>query len=101
MKRALTIVLTAVALTGCHSITQYANFHRGSNPYEGKIFYTKYLNPKASPLDARIQRDLDQLRANVGGELRIATLRTPSATLLTSSAERAGCTLRSLPDRLG
>lgn len=64
MKRTLTIVLTALALTGCHSITQYANFHRGTNPYEGNIFYTKYLNPQASPLDARIQRDLDQLRAN-------------------------------------
>ena len=65
MKRLLPIALAALALTGCNSIAQYANYHRKSdNPYERKIFYTKYLNPGASPLDARIQRDLDQLRAN-------------------------------------
>jgi len=67
MKRLLTLTIAALALAGCNSIAQYANtHHHGSskNPYEGRIFYTKYLNPGASPLDARIQRDLDQLRAN-------------------------------------
>jgi tetratricopeptide (TPR) repeat protein len=66
MTRSLTIALTALALTGCSSLSHHASFHHrgGSEPYEGKIFYTKYLNPQANPLDARIQRDLDQLRAN-------------------------------------
>jgi tetratricopeptide (TPR) repeat protein len=66
MTRSLTIALTALALTGCTSLSHRASFHHrgGADPYEGKIFYTKYLNPKANPLDARIQRDLDQLRAN-------------------------------------
>lgn len=66
MTRALTISLTALALTGCLSLSHHASFHQhgGADPYEGRIFYTKYLNPQASTLDARIQRDLDQLRAN-------------------------------------
>jgi tetratricopeptide (TPR) repeat protein len=63
MKRALTITLAALAMAGC-SAFKTLDLHHGENPYEGRIFYTKYLNPQASPLDARIQRDLDQLRAN-------------------------------------
>ena len=68
MTRALTISLAALALTGCRSLTQHASLHHhsGTSPYEEKIFYTKYLNPQTSGLDARIQRDLDQLRANPG-----------------------------------
>src|SRR5258706_11561835 len=68
MTRALTISLAALALTGCLSLTHHTSLHHhsGTSPYEEKIFYTKYLNPQASPLDARIQRDLDQLRANPG-----------------------------------
>jgi tetratricopeptide (TPR) repeat protein len=67
MKRALTITLVTLALAGCggslhsfHSLDQ----HHNKNPYEGHIFYTKYLNPQGTALDARIQRDLVQLRAN-------------------------------------
>jgi tetratricopeptide (TPR) repeat protein len=52
--------VTALALGGCTTMQRAV---RGGNPYEKKIFYTRYLNP-ASPLDARIQSDLDQLRAN-------------------------------------
>lgn len=63
MKRTLPLMLAALALTACQSIKQRVDgLHK--NPYEGRIFYTKYLNPAASPLDAQIQRDLDQLRAN-------------------------------------
>lgn len=36
----------------------------GSNPYEGKIFYSKYLSPSSSALDAQIRKTLDALRAN-------------------------------------
>jgi tetratricopeptide (TPR) repeat protein len=63
MRRPLTIALAALALAGCSSL-KHIELHRDSNPYHGRIFYTKYLNPQASPLDARIQRDLDQLRGN-------------------------------------
>ena len=63
MRRPLTIALAALALGGCNSL-QHLELHHGGNPYQGKIFYTKYLNPQASALDARIQHDLDQLRAN-------------------------------------
>jgi tetratricopeptide (TPR) repeat protein len=66
MKRALTIALTLLAMAGCGSNHSFRslNTHRDKNPYEGHIFYTKYLNPQGSVLDARIQSDLDQLRAN-------------------------------------
>ncbi len=64
MKRVLTTALTALALTGCLSLSHRVSFHNEKNPYEGRIFYTKYLNPQGNALDARIQRDLDQLRAN-------------------------------------
>ena len=50
-------------MTGCASMHFPAVSHH-KNPYEGKIFYTKYLNPQASGLDAQIQHDLDLLRAN-------------------------------------
>jgi tetratricopeptide (TPR) repeat protein len=67
MKRALTTSLAALTLVsmtyGCGSL-QNLSLHRGGNPYEGRIFYTKYLNPQGSALDARIQHDLDQLRTN-------------------------------------
>jgi tetratricopeptide (TPR) repeat protein len=66
MKRALTTALALLAMAGCgsnHSLRSLDKRH-DKNPYEGQIFYTKYLNPQASPLDARIQRDLDSLRAN-------------------------------------
>ena len=63
MRRLFTVALAALALAGCTSL-QHVQMHRDGNPYQGRIFYTKYLNPQASPLDARIQHDLDQLRPN-------------------------------------
>jgi tetratricopeptide (TPR) repeat protein len=63
MKRILTITI-ALAMTGCAELRTHMPSHSNKNPYEGRIFYTKYLNPQASQLDAQIQRDLDTLRAN-------------------------------------
>jgi tetratricopeptide (TPR) repeat protein len=60
MKNLSLAVLMALAVSGCASMHHATG---GKNPYEKKIFYTRYLNP-ANPLDARIQSDLDQLRAN-------------------------------------
>ncbi len=57
MKRALTITLVTLALAGCgssmHSFHSL-DHHHDKNPYEGRIFYTKYLNPQGTALDARI-----------------------------------------------
>ena len=44
MKRLLTIAAAALTLAGCK--TMYMP-HRNKNPYEGRIFYTKYLNRTA------------------------------------------------------
>jgi tetratricopeptide (TPR) repeat protein len=63
MKTLSLAVLTALAVTGCASIHGALDGRPGKNPYQKKIFYTRYLTP-SNPLDARIQRDLDQLRAN-------------------------------------
>jgi tetratricopeptide (TPR) repeat protein len=58
MKRTLIAVLGALLLAGC------AVVNHDKNPYEEPLFYTRYLNPNASALDAAIQRDIDALRAN-------------------------------------
>lgn len=63
MKKALTTALVLLAMAGCKSSHPFES-HHDQNPYEGHIFYSKYLNPQASQLDTRIQRDLDSLRAN-------------------------------------
>lgn len=55
MKRLLTLAAATLLAAACA--------HNTSNPYEGKIFYSKYLSPSTSALDARIQHDLDALRA--------------------------------------
>ncbi|MEA2569958.1 MAG: protein O-mannosyl-transferase [Acidobacteriota bacterium] len=60
MKRLTLLAIAATALAGC-SMTLHRNF---DNAYSKAPFYAKYLNPPASQLDAAIQRDLDQLRAN-------------------------------------
>jgi tetratricopeptide (TPR) repeat protein len=64
MKRMLTIAAASLALAGCKTMYMPSLHHNNKNPYEGRIFYTKYLNPQGSPLDAQIQRDVDSLRAN-------------------------------------
>lgn len=55
----LPAVVTLTTLTGCSAM----NATRSSqNPYEHTLFYEKYLNPAASPLDAQIARTLAGLR---------------------------------------
>lgn len=68
MKNPLTTALVLLAMAGCSNSHPFAKLHHDGkhdeNVYEEHIFYTKYLNPQASQLDAHIQRDLDQLRTN-------------------------------------
>jgi tetratricopeptide (TPR) repeat protein len=57
MKRLLIISAAALTLFSC------AAFHNNKNPYEKKLFVERYLDP-GNPLDAQIQRVLNDLRAN-------------------------------------
>jgi tetratricopeptide (TPR) repeat protein len=58
MKRSLIIAAATLTLFGCTA------FHRHSgNPYQKRLFIESYLDP-ANPLDAQIQRTLNDLRAN-------------------------------------
>lgn len=59
MKRLLTLAVVALALAACAELR-----HHDRNPYDKTLFYEKYLNPKASPLDAAIAQDIRSLRAN-------------------------------------
>lgn len=71
MKRLLIISAAALTLFGC------AAFHKDKNPYEKKLFIERYLDPGV-PLDAQIQRILNELRANP----RSATLHNDLGQLL-------------------
>ena len=60
MKRSLLLAaLTLVAAAGCSAMR---GSHASKNPYDRTLFYEKYLNPAASPLDAQIARTLADLR---------------------------------------
>lgn len=67
MTRALTISMAALAVasftTGCTTMQDLTR-HHNQNPYEDQLFYQKYLNPSASPIDAAIQHDVELLRMN-------------------------------------
>ena len=60
MRRLFTIAATVLAISGCSLVQMHDT---KNNPYNRTQFYAKYLNPSV-PLDQRIQRDLDLLRAN-------------------------------------
>lgn len=63
MKRALLLAAsTILILNGCAAM--HGHSARSSNPYDNTLFYEKYLNPSASPLDAQIARTIQALRAN-------------------------------------
>ena len=62
MKRTFTVALGALLVAGCAAIHQYSN--HGGSPYEKPLFYTQFLNPNASALDAAIMRDVNALRAD-------------------------------------
>src|SRR5436309_644494 len=66
MKRFLALTVAALALAGCSSIRNVRDQFENKNPYEKPPFYSKYLNPAASPLDAQIQQTLTALRAQPG-----------------------------------
>jgi tetratricopeptide (TPR) repeat protein len=72
MKRLLTLAAAALLFAAC---AHHANH---TNPYEGNLFYSKYLSPSTSQLDARIQSTIDALRANP----RSATLHNDLGQLL-------------------
>ena len=56
--------LPALASMACLSLNRAIDRKiHGDNPYAKPVFYSQYLTP-TSPLDKRIQRDLDALRAN-------------------------------------
>jgi tetratricopeptide (TPR) repeat protein len=57
MKRLLAVAAVALTLFGC------ATFRKNDNPYQKTLFYQKYLDP-ANPLDAQIQRAVNDLRTN-------------------------------------
>ena len=59
MRRTFVIAVAALVISGCALV----HYHRTSNPYSRPPFYSKYLNP-AVPLDQRIVRDVELLRAN-------------------------------------
>lgn len=60
IKRSLFLTaFTLIAVAGCSSMH---GSHSSKNPYDRTLFYEKYLNPSASPLDAQIARTLADLR---------------------------------------
>ena len=66
MKRTLPLVaFTLLILAGCSAMTGRRS-HSSQSPYDRTLFYEKYLNPPASPLDAQIARTLKDLRSNPG-----------------------------------
>jgi tetratricopeptide (TPR) repeat protein len=82
MKRhSLLLMIAALPVLGslaCLSLNRTIDRKiHGQNPYARPIFYSQYLSP-ANPLDRRIQKDLDGLRANP----RSATLHNDLAGLL-------------------
>ncbi len=57
-KRFLLLAAAALLLFGCAAMRNHSK-----NPYERTLFIERYLDP-ANPLDAQIQRTLNDLRAN-------------------------------------
>src|SRR5438132_2094167 len=60
MKRLFAAAIAALALIGCNSIHQ---IYKPKNNYSKRMFYERYLNP-ANPLDAQIQKTLNDVRSN-------------------------------------
>ncbi len=58
MKRSLILAAAALTLFGCAALR-----NQNKNPYQKTLFIERYLDP-ANPLDAQIQRTLNDLRAN-------------------------------------
>lgn len=71
MKRSFILAAAALVLAGC------ATFHRNDNPYQKKLFVERYLDMN-DPLDAQIERTINDLRANP----RSATLHNELGQLL-------------------
>jgi tetratricopeptide (TPR) repeat protein len=72
IKRFFLLAAAAVMLFGCAAMGNH-----NKNPYERTLFIERYLDP-ANPLDAQIQRTLNDLRANP----RSATLHNELGQLL-------------------
>lgn len=73
-------LLLVASLTGCLSIERSIDRKaHGDNPYEGKIYYTKYLDT-GSALDRQISQKLGALRVDP----RSATLHNDLGMLLTA-----------------
>lgn len=57
------VAITLLVLAGCAGMNGGGS-HSSRSPYDRTLFYEKYLNPAASPLDAQIASTLKQLRGN-------------------------------------
>lgn len=58
MKRSVVLAAVALICAGCTTM-----LHPRQNPYERTLFIEQFLNP-ADPLDAQIERTINQLRAD-------------------------------------